>query len=821
MFGHRLRNATLAACTGALSKAARQTCLPSSCTIISGETFGSNCAGLRTFAGRETAAALVALVAAVTVATQAIAQTVQAQSPHEISNGRLRIAVGPANGSIVELRDLESDVNLVGDSAGFSDLWELRCTTADGALRVTPQSANRFICDLVKEAKPGLRLSWADFGPVAHDGMSVTVDVQLEETTPLSRWRIRVDTPPEVALREVRFPMVANLVRQTNESLAVPEWLGKITFDPRRVLAGSSSESTRHVWSYPGHLSMQFAAFSGQPGAGLYLACDDVAWYRKDFVWVGGTNLSVGFELVHLPESAGAESLRWTLPYNVVLGTFHGDWVAAAEQYRSWATNQAWAINSRLAQGAVPSWVLQTGLWVWNRGRSDQVLRPAVVLQADAGLPVSVFWHWWHGCAYDTGFPEYLPPREGTEKFRQALEEAHQQNLHALVYMNQRLWGMTTESWAAEQAERYAVKGQDGKVHPEVYNTFTRAPCASMCMGTEFWRSKYAGLAERAVSELGVDGIYMDQACTSLACYDPSHGHPLGGGTYWIKGFGLLVDDIRRRCGKPANNCVNPQPALAGEGCGESWLPHLDLMLSLQVSRERYADPDGWEPVPLFTAVYHPFAVTYGNYSSLTMPPYDELWPSEFAPAEPLKLLDRKFSRQFYLEQARAFVWGQQPTVANFLPSHLKERTEEMKYAVHLAKIRNRATKYLLRGVFLRPPRLRVPSAILDISRLSIYAGQRSGPRSYQKESPLALSSAWRASDGQVAIVLASIADEPLNLEVPVDRESWQLPGNLAIWRLEEDHREKLSSLQKDDSVFSFVLPPRSSAVIELETMSN
>ena len=46
--------------------------------------------------------------------------------------------------------------------------------------------------------------------------------------------------------------------------------------------------------------------------------------------------------------------------------------------------------------------------------------------------------------------------------------------------------------------------------------------------------------------------------------------------------------------------------ALAGEGSGEAWLPHLDLMLSLQVSRERYAAPgEGWEAIPLFGAVYH------------------------------------------------------------------------------------------------------------------------------------------------------------------------------------------------------------------------
>ena len=148
---------------------------------------------------------------------------------------------------------------------------------------------------------------------------------------------------------------------------------------------------------------------------------------------------------------------------------------------------------------------------------------------------------------------------------------------------------------------------------------------------------------------------------------------------------------------------------LAGEGCGEPWLPYLDLMLSLQVSRERYMAPDGWETIPFFPAVYHPYAVAYGNYSSLTMPPYDDLWPAEFAPTEPLKLLDRKYSRQFCLEQARAFVWGQQPTIANFLPAQLTDRAEELDYVMRLARLRSRAAKYLLHGTFLRPPQVHGP----------------------------------------------------------------------------------------------------------------
>jgi len=225
----------------------------------------------------------------------------------------------------------------------------------------------------------------------------------------------------------------------------------------------------------------------------------------------------VGLEVIQFPASGAGRTDAYATPYDVILGAFEGDWLTAAEQYRTWALEQPWAKQSRLRQGQVPEWVLNTGLWAWNRGRSENVLDPAAILQEKAGLPVSVFWHWWHGCSYDTGFPEYLPPREGEEGFRQALDAAHQQGLHALVYMNQRLWGMTTKSWTEKNAVAYAVKGRDGKVHPEVYNTFTKAPCASMCMGTPFWRNTYAEIADLAFHGLRVDGIYMDQACSSLA----------------------------------------------------------------------------------------------------------------------------------------------------------------------------------------------------------------------------------------------------------------------------------------------------------------
>jgi hypothetical protein len=764
------------------------------------------------------------LAAGLGLAVVAPAHSAFAAAPDVISlsRGGLRLGVDRQGGGLVELSELRTKHDLVG--AGPAALWELELLSEQKAATLTPEQAKSFHCEKVGRGRAQfLQLDWRDFGLATAPELRVEARVSLDADSPMSRWDIRVGGLGALRLDKVHFPRLVNLPRQDHERLAVPVWLGQETAKPRELISKSSSSATnkgpssgkRLEWAYPGALSLQCLAFYQQDGPGLYVACDDAAAYRKSFAFFGDGRGNASCELVHLPENADRGAAAWVLPYQVLVGAFAGDWLTAAERYRAWGTNQLWAAQSRLTRGAVPDWVLKTGAWVWNRGCSPGVLTPAVEFERKLHLPVSVFWHWWHGCAYDTGFPEYLPPREGAEPFKGALSAAHAEGTRALVYMNQRLWGITTRSWTNEGAERFAVKGSDGKVAPEVYNTFTRQPCAAMCMGTEFWRNKYAGLAESAFRELGVDGIYMDQACSTLACYDAGHGHPRGGGTYWINGFRRLTEEIRRGCDAALRDSGRAPVVLAGEGCGEAWLPYLDLMLSLQVSKERYAAQDGWETIPFFQAVYHPYAVTYGNYSSLTMPPYDDLWPAEYATNHPLKLLDRKFSRQFLLEQARAFVWGQQPTIANFLPAQFEQRPEEIDYVMRLARIRSQATRYLLYGTFLRPPDLRAPAATLDMSRLSIYAGQQGGLTEFVKASPLALAGAWRAPNGDVAVALASLAEEPLELSFKIDGRGCRLPKGARVYRTDEAGRNEIGPLAGRGAETKVNLRPRGACVVE------
>ena len=727
-----------------------------------------------------------------------------------LQNDRLQLGFDSRNGSLLTLTDRASGQSFV-DGRSASAIWQLD-RLGPGDSSVVPSSARSFSWHELPGDGRGLALVWSDFGLNEAPGLHVTATVRLLGDSALSEWRIVVDSPGALAIEQVRFPRLVRIPPLgRGEELAVPRGMGALSRDPATLLRGGRDGKGRRLeWAYPGTLSLQVVALYRRGGAGLYAAADDTLAYRKTFAVWGDSDGSRGYELIHPLENPESPRTQWATPYATLLGTFQGDWITMAERYRAWGSRQSWARESRLRRGVVPDWLLHTGMWVWNRGRSPGVVPPALALQRALGLPVSIYWHWWHHGPYDTSFPDYLPPREGVDSFRAALATAHSAGSHAMVYMNQRLWCTGTPSWASEHAARWAVKEKDGRVREETYNVFDPQPCATMDVTTPFWRATYASIADTVLERYGVDGIYMDQAVQSLECWDSTHGHPVGGGNYWMGGFRTLAGEIRGAA--PVKRPV----LLAGEGAGEAWLPELDLMLTLQVSQERYTDAgSGWEPIPMFQAVYHAYGVTYGNYSSLVMPPYDELWPAQFAPPEPLALLDKRFRRQFYLEQARSFVWGLQPTIANFRASQLADRPKETAYLMRLARLRAKTLDYLLYGTFLRPPELSVPLVDVDLSRVSIYAARRGGPTVSAGRYPAAIAGAWRADEGSAAIALASIVDEPTSVSFAFDPAAYGLAQGGQIERIDEGGRRPFGEFSSTVVPITLELPAGGAYVLE------
>ena len=712
----------------------------------------------------------------------------QTRNNCSLENGRVRLAFDNATGWPVSMTDKADGAEMLDGSVA---LWELR----DARDSVIWEDAVFLGCR--RSRAEGLKLAWR-----TRSGIQLKARVSLAPEDSLLHWSLSV-TGLEPG-SSVHYPILS-FKKMENEDFAFSSWLGRVERDPRKDLS-PQKPLIRFQTSSPGALSMQLiAVYDRERGSGLYLASNDTLSYSKDFT-IELDSAKTLFYLTHFPALSGPAK-RWDPGYEVITGPMRGDWLTAAKLYRQWALQQRWCRESRLSQRRIEDWVLNTGFWVWNRGRSENVLPDALHLQEKSGLPVSVLWHWWCNCGHDEDFPYYLPPREGVESFRDAVKSAAEQGVHALVYMNAFEWGTSTPGW--EEAQPYALRKRDGSFHTITANKFTGHEIAAMCLDNAHWTDRYAAMADTVLREYGIGGIYMDEACGNKRCYDPSHGHSIGGGNYWVNGFCDLASRIRTQAGKTV---------LAGEGSGEDWITSLDLFLTLAVSRERFINGDA-EPVPLFQAVYHDHAISFGTYGSLLYPPYDERWPAEFCPSNCETLLPETYNLQFRMEQARALVFGMQPSIANYHAFLDQARSREMDFALLLAKTRMQYLDYLLYGSLERVPAMAIPTTQADLSKVSIYAA-RVGKSVTQvtKEIPLLYTGMWRSPEGGLALFIVNIGDEAQPVGFSLDPAGYGLPARCRAFLTGETGREVLAESSAGPLSVSTTVAPRSLLVIHFDS---
>jgi hypothetical protein len=726
-----------------------------------------------------------------------------------IDNGKIKLGFNNSNGTLEVFKNHKNSYNFLDSIKLSESLWKIDLFQHSGIETIDMASAGSF--NFLKQDTHNLVLTWNNFKDIKNKNFKVIATIKLNEDKPLSSWKITVEGIKDEQLSRVVFPIISGIKNLGDENLAVPYWMGEKMKNPRAHLSKIEGKEKKYEWLYPGRMSLQcIALYNSSEKFGLYTSCNDSLAYRKDFSYTLDNLNNLTYEVSNYP-SIDIKSDTYSPKYEAIIGSFEGDWINAAEQYREWGSKQKWASESRFKKGLTPKSLEETALWEWNRGKSNNVLVPAKVLKKQLKLPVNVFWHWWHGCSYDDGFPEYFPPREGKASFISEMASAQKENIKSIVYMNQMQWGTDTESWKKENAQAYAVKDINGNLNTHLYNIFTNKSLTTMCLGTQFWKDKYSSLCDSAVNTYQTNGVYMDQACFSFLCYDKTHGHPIGGGNYWLKNFAKLTQQIRSKFPK------NKDVFLAGEGVSEAWLPYLDAFLTLQVSMERYAGDSGWEPIPFFQAVYHQYAITYGNYSSLIVPPYDELWPKEYAPKNSLALLNASFNKQFLMEQARSFVWGLQPTISNYQSFLSSERKEEIDYLLKLSKVRYNGLKYLLRGEFTRSPEMDIPEEALKMSRLSIYAGKTGNTVSvFQKNFPLIYSGTWKSHDNQIGIALASISDNPFPVDFSINSEDYGLQPSGKVNIIDAHGIKFMAVYDKGKIHIDFTLQPREICIIEI-----
>eukprot|EP00939_MAST-03C_sp_MAST-3C-sp1_P000922 g922.t1 len=193
-------------------------------------------------------------------------------------------------------------------------------------------------------------------------------------------------------------------------------------------------------------------------------------------------------------------------------------------------------------------------------------------------------------CGFDTHYPEYFPPRMGFEDTVRVLQK--DAGVRVFPYINGRIFDVATKSWKANggiakasaakkvpgpffltSREDPAAESLELELYSESYGS--EAEFAVMDPYTNYWQDVIADTVGNLTNTYGLDGVYVDQiaAAGPRPDFDPSHDHPLGGGSHWVDGYQAMLKKIRQIAG--------PNKAFLTESNAEPFGAGVDLFLTL------------------------------------------------------------------------------------------------------------------------------------------------------------------------------------------------------------------------------------------------
>ena len=242
------------------------------------------------------------------------------------------------------------------------------------------------------------------------------------------RWRIdqhgtRLGTLCYSGLEDIeyiQFPYVVYKDFPDNGSLLLPKQYGMLLHHVNTHLHTAEE--------YSNEISGDDIVFCGEmiPMRGSAMLTDsgsflfdfrDPEWMLKTCIYTRPAPKTLAFFGRHfVPMDKGRTA--YALPYECGITSFCGDWFDAAKLYRRWAVTQPWAAGKKPDKR-----IRDISCFCWNRGLIDNVVPPVIRLGEDTGTTPGLSWYWWHHNPYDTDYPDYWPPREGAEPFKNAIAE--------------------------------------------------------------------------------------------------------------------------------------------------------------------------------------------------------------------------------------------------------------------------------------------------------------------------------------------------------------------------------------------------------------
>jgi hypothetical protein len=492
------------------------------------------------------------------------------------------------------------------------------------------------------------------------DGLELDIhfSISASPAEPFCRWKLSVDNFSGLELINVQFPFVVCAYdlagKQDSESVVLPhgyssgqliqnfkgeEWqVSPYGVFWRRKLKPDTW--TAWVWNegnidhYPGWQFAQFMAYYNDR-AGLYLACEDHQGYLKSFKIL---DRNPGFRLAvaHLGDWPQEGSRQ--LEYDIVLGSFQGDWYTAADIYREWSLKQPWFIPLHRRKD-VPEWLLDSPVYITIRPQG--ILDEGPVFPVQEFLPyekcipllerisdqvkapvTAVLMGWEHAGSWI--YPDCFPPIGGDESLANFTRLARQRGWHVGSFGNGTQW-LIGDGWnnydgqnffREMQGETAICRRPDGSGWLVMNYWRPGYPC---CLGTPLTRK----IANEYFSRLvgwGFESIqFFDQNCFAItfACFAKDHEHPPLPGRWMNQVMAKKIAEFREIASQAGEaGLIHSAEAGVNEYC-----------LQLFQEADVRVFPPGWENnvIPLYQYLFHECLVLNGMMSAGQEPYHIEI----------------------------------------------------------------------------------------------------------------------------------------------------------------------------------------------------
>ncbi len=660
-------------------------------------------------------AVLAAAILGVTVSAWAADPATSLPLPQIVElKGGARIAFSTAGGrlALASLRD-GKDTEWAGSFGDKDALWRLALRGPNAATVELTSDTASLIAPAVEGT--GVRFTWK---ARAGDGEArVSLSVNAEADDGLSRWQLRAELPDRWRVARADWPILSNIRIRAGLKMAAPFGWG-LEYD---VKPGMSYDGT-----YPSLVAaMPFVAFYGD-GRGLYLGVHDKKGHHKHLS-VKAREVGAGVTFTHWPSDADTAGGRYAPDFHAVVGVFDGDYWNAARIYRTFSRETRWGrpydgLQLSSPSRRVPAWLKNTELWLMPGPEPLKNVEACRKAGEFFGVPIALHWYSWHEIPFDTLYPDFFPPKPS---FREGVKALQAAGFRVMPYINGRLCDPKSKTWTCEGADKAAARQDNGEVYAEVYGT--KIPLNVMCPAAPQWRNKIAGVVDRLVNEIGVDGVYIDQigAANAVRCFSTEHGHSSGGGTLWSDGYRQMLEQIRAK--------LPEGRILTTEENAECWNDQFDALLMVNT-------PAGGDRriIPLMPAVYAGRVITFG---------FQYIAASDISRSLP-----------FRAKMGREFLWGAQLGWVSVDAIMSDTARKEAEFLRNLARARQGAHDFLLNGEFLGEAEVRG-----DNPRLTDEA-PGGGERTI--DLPAVMATAWLAADQAVGIAVVNLSDQPRTVEV-------------------------------------------------------